>query len=73
MTTDEGKTRGKFTEMVFDVKYDAWVIEGLSHGIIPIIDAAENTGVFAIPVKVVSMPETTEAEGEGGDGGEGGN
>lgn len=73
MTTDEGKTRGKFTEMVFDVKYDAWVIEGLSHGIIPIIDAAENTGVFAIPVKVVSMPETTKAEGEGGEGGKGGN
>lgn len=57
MVTDDGKTRGKFTEMVFDVKYDAWVIESLSHGIIPIIDSAENTGVFAIPVKVVSMPE----------------
>lgn len=53
MVTDEGRTRGKFTEMVFDVKYDAWVIEGLSHGIIPIIDAASNTGTFAIPVKIV--------------------
>ena len=65
MVTDEGKTRGKFTEMVFDVKYDAWVIESLSHGIIPIIDAAENTGIFAIPVKVMSMPEAAADEGEG--------
>lgn len=37
MVTDEGKTRGKFTEMCMDVKYDAWVIESLSHGIMPII------------------------------------
>lgn len=53
MVTDEGLTRGKFTEMVMDVKYDAWVIESLSHGILPIIDAKPNTGVFAIPVEVV--------------------
>lgn len=53
MVTDEGKTRGKFIEMVMDVKYDAWVIEGLSHGILPIIDAKENTGTFAIPVEIV--------------------
>lgn len=66
MVTDEGKTRGKFTEMVFDVKYDAWVIESLSHGIIPIIDAAENTGVFAIPVKIVNESMgSDETEGEG--------
>lgn len=53
MVTDEGRTRGKFTEMVMDVKYDAWVIESLSHGIMPIIDAKENTGEFAIPVEVI--------------------
>lgn len=68
MVTDEGKTRGKFTEMVFDVKYDAWVIESLSHGIIPIIDAEENAGVFAIPVKIVNESmgsDETDGEGEG--------
>lgn len=58
MVTAEGETRGKFTEMVMDVKYDAWVIEGLSHGILPIIDAKENTGFFAIPVEVMERPET---------------
>ena len=25
METDRGRTRGKFTELVFDVKHDAWV------------------------------------------------
>jgi len=54
MITDEGRTRGKFTEMVMDVKYDAWVIESLSHGILPIIDAKENVGTFAIPVEQVT-------------------
>lgn len=53
MVTDEGRTRGKFTEMCFDVKYDCWVIESLSQGIVPIVDAKENTGTFAIPVQVV--------------------
>ena len=53
MVTDEGRTRGKFTEMCFDVKYDCWVIESLSQGIIPIVDAQENTGTFAIPVQVI--------------------
>lgn len=41
MVTDEGRTRGKFTEMCMDVKYDAWVIESLSHGIMPIVVDAE--------------------------------
>lgn len=68
MVTDEGKTRGKFTEMVFDVKYDAWVIESLSHGIIPIIDAAENTGVFAIPVKIVNESMGSDETEGGGNG-----
>jgi len=62
MVTGEGGTRGKFTECCMDVKYDAWVIESLSHGILPIIDVKENTGEFAIPVKVVSMPEETTTE-----------
>ena len=61
MVTDTGMTRGKFTEMCFDVKYDCWVIESLSQGIIPIIDAVENTGTFAIPVQVVE-PDTSDAK-----------
>ena len=61
MVTDEGRTRGKFTEMCFDVKYDCWVIESLSQGIIPIVDAKENTGTFAIPVQVVE-PNKDDAE-----------
>jgi len=55
MRTGEGGTRGKFTECVMDVKYDAWVIEKLSHGIIPIVDDAQNTGIFALPVKIIEQ------------------
>ena len=61
MVTDEGRTRGKFTEMCFDVKYDCWVVESLSQGIVPIVDAKENTGTFAIPVQVVE-PDKADAE-----------
>ena len=61
MVTDTGMTRGKFTEMCFDVKYDCWVIESLSQGIVPIVDAVENTGTFAIPVQVI-QPNTDDAE-----------
>jgi len=57
MVTDEGRTRGKFTEMCYDVKYDAWVIEKYSAGIMPIIDVEPNTGTFSIPVSVISMPK----------------
>lgn len=53
METDRGKTRGKFTELVFDVKHDAWVIPQYSHGILLIVDAEENTGTPAVPVKIV--------------------
>lgn len=60
MLTAEGETRGKFTEMVIEVKYDAWVIDGLSHGIMPIIDAKENTGTFAIPVEIME-PDRSDA------------
>lgn len=61
MVTDTGMTRGKFTEMCFDVKYDCWVIESLSQGIVPIVDAVENTGTFAIPVQVI-QPNEDDAE-----------
>ena len=55
MVTDEGRTRGKFTEIAMDVKYDAWVIEQYSHGILPIVDSVENSGrSVAIPVDVVT-------------------
>ena len=62
METDRGKTRGKFTELVFDVKHDAWVIPNYSHGILLIVDAEENIGVPAIPVDDVTRlnhPEPT--------------
>lgn len=61
MVTDQGNTRGKFTEACVDVKYDCWVIESLSQGIVPIIDAKENRGTFAIPVQVVT-PSGEDAE-----------
>lgn len=53
METDRGKTRGKFTELVFDVKFDAWVIPQYSHGILLIVDGEENVGQPAIKVEVV--------------------
>lgn len=57
MVTDEGKTRGKFTEMCYDVKYDAWVIENMSHGVMPILDGMRygtDAYDYAMPVKVVA-------------------
>lgn len=72
METDRGKTRGKFTELVFDVKHDAWVIPQYSHGILLIVDSEENTGVPAVPVRVVDPIPTAASENEG-EGGEGGN
>ena len=57
METDRGKTRGKFTELVFDVKHDAWVIPQYSHGILLIVDAEENTGTPAVPVKIVDSAD----------------
>lgn len=67
MVTDEGRTRGKFTEMVMDIKYDAWVIERLSAGILPILgDAVPTTGdtLTGIPVYQVNGATTTAAVGE---------
>lgn len=64
METDRGKTRGKFTELVFDVKHDAWVIPQYSHGILLIVDAEENTGTPALKVELVDNkyvePEVTD-------------
>ena len=53
METDRGKTRGKFTELVFDVKHDAWVIPQYSHGILLIVDSEENTGTPSVKVEIV--------------------
>lgn len=64
METDRGKTRGKFTELVFDVKHDAWVIPQLSHGILLIVDSEENVGVPALKVEIVNG--TTGATGATG-------
>lgn len=58
METDRGKTRGKFTELVFDVKHDAWVIPQYSAGILLIVDAEENVGTPSIKVEVVDNDTT---------------
>lgn len=58
METDRGKTRGKFTELVFDMKHDAWVIPQYSHGIILIVDSLENIGTPSLKVELVeNKPE----------------
>lgn len=64
METDRGGTRGKFTELVFDVKHDAWVIPQLSHGILLIVDSQENVGQPALRVEQVQPPmdEPNEVE-----------
>ena len=59
METDRGKTRGKFTELVFDVKHDAWVIPQYSHGILLIVDAEENVGTPTIKVEMVDNSAAT--------------
>ena len=53
METARGGTRGKFTELVFDVKHDAWVLPQFAHGILLIVDSEQNVGTPAIPVKIV--------------------
>lgn len=59
METDRGKTRGKFTELVFDVKHDAWVIPQYSHGILLIVDSEENVGTPAVKVELVNNGNVT--------------
>ena len=63
METDRGKTRGKFTELVFDVKHDAWVIPQYSHGILLIVDSEENVGIPTIKMEVVTPPDEPEITG----------
>lgn len=64
METDRGKTRGKFTELVFDVKHDAWVIPQYSHGILLIVDSQENVGTPTIKVESIdNTPVTPEVTG----------
>ena len=60
MRTADGETRAKCTEMVMDVKYDAWVIEKLSAGIIPIIDIKRSLGK-GVPVQNVGVTEVEVA------------
>lgn len=62
METDRGKTRGKFTELVFDMKHDAWVIPQYSHGILLIVDAEENVGPAPIKVEVTGAVNTRESK-----------
>lgn len=60
METDRGKTRGKFTELVFDMKHDAWVIPNLAHGILLLVDAEETVGQPALKVELVdNTPKVT--------------
>lgn len=62
MRTEDGGTRGKFTEMVFDVKYDAWVIEKLAAGILPIIaPETSSSASYGIPVCVMGDVAVTGA------------
>lgn len=68
METARGGTRGKFTEMVFDVKHDAWVIPQYSHGILLIVDAEENTHIPGIPVyDVTKYVDLSEYESSSSD------
>lgn len=39
--------------MVFDVKYDAWVIEPLAAGILPILAPVTETKALGLPVSIV--------------------
>ena len=49
--TDTGKTRGKFTEIAWDIKYDAHVIPQLAAGIIPIVSIDDDVD-YAVPVSL---------------------
>lgn len=55
--TEDGGTRGKFTEMVMDIKYDCWVLPQYSLGVVPILDIDDDYE-FAIPVSVVSSADS---------------
>jgi len=67
VVNDVGSTRGPFNEMCTEVAFDAWVIDSLSHGIILLVDAVENTGTFAIPVQIVGGTSAGAPVGGGDD------
>jgi len=67
MRTEDGGVRAKCTEMVMDCKYDAWVIENLSAGIIPIIDIENISASHGIPMQVINdVPVKNSTEVSGG-------
>lgn len=61
MYTDTGNTRGKFTEVCWDVKYECWVLPQYSLGVIPIVDIDDSIDV-AIPVSA-KVTNTVEVAG----------
>lgn len=62
METARGGTRGKFTELVFDMKHDAWVIPNLSHGIILLVDG-DTKNIPTLKVETVApQGEVTKIE-----------
>lgn len=72
MVTDDGGTRGKFSEMCMDVKYDAWVIEQFAAGVIPIIAGTERK-TYSIPVSIVEPVVTVSDSADDGGADDGGN
>lgn len=54
METARGGTRGKFTELVFDMKHDAWVLPNFAHGILLIVDSEESMGQPALKVEIMN-------------------
>lgn len=61
MVTAEGSTRGKFTEMCYDIKYDCWVIEQYSAGVLPILAPTSADYSFSIPVSIAGGALTIES------------
>lgn len=49
MVTAEGLTRGKFTEVCWDIKYDCHVLPQFSAGIVPILDINDEVN-YAVPI-----------------------
>lgn len=65
MYTDEGNTRGKFTEVCWDVKYECWVLPQYSLGVVPILDI-NDTVTADIPVSAkIHTDDAVEVEVSG--------
>lgn len=70
--SEDGGVRGKFTEYVQDMSYDAWVIDQMSEGIVPIflpadLDGNGTTDVNYTPVndsftRVAALLQTARAQ-----------